>query len=215
MIASPARTPAVHRSKNGLSAAMKPQPLLAAAVALCTCLAALPAARALEVTHAARPGPGSLNLAGGAGAVMIAVDAKDDALVQFAARMFADDVARVTGKRPAIAARAGRGRQMVIAGTLGQSALVDRLAASGKLKDLDKIRGRWEATVTQMVERPFPGVERAFVIVGSDRRGAAYGLIQLSERIGCRRGTGGATCPSGTGRHWRSARPRRKSRRRR
>jgi hypothetical protein len=163
---------------------MKLHPLLAATAVLCTFLAALPAAHALEVTSAARPGPGALRLAGGTGAVTVAVDARDDPLVRFAARMFADDVARVTGKRPAIAATAGRARQMIIAGTLGRSGLIDRLAASGKLKDLDKVRGRWEATVTQMVEHPFPGVERAFVIVGSDRRGAAYGLIQLSEKIG-------------------------------
>lgn len=161
---------------------MKRKPLLTATVVLW--LAALPAARALDVTSAARPGPGSLNLVGGAGAVTVVVDAHDDALVQFSARLFASDVERVTGRRPAIDARAGRGRQLIIAGTLGQSGLIDQLAARGKLKDLDKIRGRWEATLSQMVERPFPGVERAFVIVGSDRRGAAYGLVQLSEQIG-------------------------------
>jgi hypothetical protein len=55
---------------------------------------------------------------------------------------------------------------------------------SAKLKDLDKIRGRWEATLFEIVEKPFPGVDRAFVVVGSDRRGTAYGLMQLSEKIG-------------------------------
>jgi hypothetical protein len=36
----------------------------------------------------------------------------------------------------------------------------------------------------QIVEKPLPGVDRALVIVGSDRRGTAYGLMQLSEKIG-------------------------------
>jgi hypothetical protein len=160
---------------------MKLKPLLPAVLVLVTGFAALPAAHAVDVTTAAVAGPGTLNLAG---AVTVAVDAYDDPLVQLAARMFAGDVERVTGKRPAVDAGPGRARQLIIAGTLGHSRLIDALAAKGKLKGLDKVRGRWEATVSQMVERPMPGVERAFVIVGSDRRGAAYGLMQLSEQIG-------------------------------
>ncbi|WP_229421031.1 glycosyl hydrolase 115 family protein [Telluria antibiotica] len=163
---------------------MKLKPLRTAILAACTSLAVLPAAHAVEVTEIARSGPGSLNLVGGAGVAAVAVDAHDDPLVGVAARLFADDVERVTGRRPVIGAKAVRGRPLIVAGTLGHNGLIDELAARGRLKDLDKVRGRWEATVSQMVERPFPGVERAFVIVGSDRRGAAYGLTQLSERIG-------------------------------
>ena len=73
---------------------------------------------------------------------------------------------------------------MIIAGTFGHSALIDKLATEGKLKDLEKIKSRWEATLSQILEKPFPGVDRALVIVGSDRRGTAYGLMQLSEKIG-------------------------------
>jgi hypothetical protein len=36
----------------------------------------------------------------------------------------------------------------------------------------------------EIVAKPFPNVDRALVIVGSDRRGAAYGLMQLSRLIG-------------------------------
>lgn len=157
---------------------------LGAMVALIAWLAALPAARALEITSAAAAEPGAFSLVRGTSVASVAVDAGDDPLVQFAARMFAGDVARVSGKRPAVLAKVEGGRPLLIAGILGQSRLIDQLAAEGKLKALDQIRGRWEATVTQMVERPVPGVERALVIVGSDRRGAAYGLLQLSEQIG-------------------------------
>ena len=34
------------------------------------------------------------------------------------------------------------------------------------------------------VAQPLPGVERALVIVGSDRRGTVYGVYELSEQIG-------------------------------
>lgn len=69
-------------------------------------------------------------------------------------------------------------------GTLGKSALIQSLVKSGKLHDIDRLRGGWEATLTQMVANPFPGVDRALVIAGSDRRGAAYGLMEISGKIG-------------------------------
>jgi len=125
----------------------------------------------------------SVELAGSHGVAPILIDAGDYRVVRLAADMLADDVARVTGKRPAVGRKQG-GHDLILAGTLGHSALIDRLAAAGKLRDLNLIRGKWEATVTQIVDNPMPGVRRALVIVGSDRRGTAYGLTQLSEKIG-------------------------------
>ena len=115
---------------------------------------------------------------------VIIVDANDFPVVQLAAIFFADDVRRVTGRRLIVTNSSAEASQAIIAGTLGHSAIIDSLAAAGKLQDLDKIRGRWEATLWEVVANPAPGVERALVIVGSDRRGTAYGLTQLSERIG-------------------------------
>jgi hypothetical protein len=34
------------------------------------------------------------------------------------------------------------------------------------------------------VPHPFPGIESALVIAGSDRRGTAFGVYELSEAIG-------------------------------
>jgi len=41
-----------------------------------------------------------------------------------------------------------------------------------------------ESYVLQVVDQPLPGVERALVIAGSDRRGTIYGIYELSERLG-------------------------------
>jgi hypothetical protein len=117
-------------------------------------------------------------------AVSICVDARDEAVVGLAAGLLADDIRRVTGLRPQVGQPDGKARQIIIAGTLGHSAQVDALAARGKLGNLDAVKGHWETTLSQMVEDPFPGVERALVIAGSDRRGIAYGLMRLSEQIG-------------------------------
>jgi hypothetical protein len=93
------------------------------------------------------------------------------------------DVERVTGVRPEQVTSEPRTSDVVIVGTLGRSRFVDALVASGRL-DVTAVRGRWEASVTGIVRRPWPGVERALVIAGSDARGTIYGAYDLSERIG-------------------------------
>jgi hypothetical protein len=140
---------------------------------------------AVDLMVSAAPTPGAVTIAGPTAAddATIIVDTNDFPVVQLAANFFADDVQRVTGRR-LIVTNSLAGAQAIIVGTLGHSAVIDRLAADGKLTDLDKIRGRWEATLWAVVDHPLPGVERALVIVGSDRRGTAYGLTQLSEKIG-------------------------------
>ncbi|RYG23641.1 hypothetical protein EON82_13365 [bacterium] len=113
-------------------------------------------------------------------AASIVVDKTDAEVVRIAAKLLTDDLQRVGGVKSGAQPTAST----VIAGTLGQSPLVDRLAREGKLKDLDKITGRWEATLVQIIDRPTEGIERALVVVGSDRRGTAFGLTKLSEKIG-------------------------------
>lgn len=80
-------------------------------------------------------------------------------------------------------ARSGNGDTQVWAGTLGRNPGIDHLAASGKL-DVSAIRNRWESFLIATVERPAPGVSRALVIAGSDRRGTAFGIYELSRAIG-------------------------------
>lgn len=71
----------------------------------------------------------------------------------------------------------------MVIGALGKSALVDELVRNGKI-DVSSIQGKWEAWITATVEKPFAGVERAVVVVGSDKRGSIYGAYDLSEQIG-------------------------------
>jgi hypothetical protein len=93
------------------------------------------------------------------------------------------DIARVSGVRPALAHGETAPSQAIIIGTLGRSRLIDALARDGKIEAV-KITGRWEAFLVQVVEAPFPGVDRALVIAGSDKRGTIYGIYELSEQIG-------------------------------
>jgi hypothetical protein len=72
---------------------------------------------------------------------------------------------------------------VVIIGTIGKSKLINDLITSGKI-DTAQLIGKWETFKIQTVRDPFPGVESALVIVGSDKRGTIYGMYDLSEQMG-------------------------------
>jgi hypothetical protein len=118
------------------------------------------------------------------GNATIVVDEHDHPVVQIAATLLAADVQRVTDRRLVVTNAPVASTPLVIAGTLGKSTVIQKLVTEGRLKDVGALQGRWETTLMQIVEQPFPGVGRALVIVGSDRRGTAYGLMQLAEQIG-------------------------------
>lgn len=113
----------------------------------------------------------------------ILYDASDAAVVKRAAELFAADVEAVTGRRPQVTSATGETGPAVIVGTVGGSALIRRLSEAGKI-DTAPLEGAWEHYLIQTVANPLPGIRKALVIAGSDRRGAAYGLFTLSELIG-------------------------------
>jgi hypothetical protein len=105
--------------------------------------------------------------------------------VRVAAQAFAADVAQVTGFKPQMLGTLNGPlpAELILVGVLGQSAEIDALVAAHKL-DVSAVGGKWESAVTAVVEAPMPGVQRALVIAGSDRRGAAYALFTLSRQMG-------------------------------
>lgn len=110
----------------------------------------------------------------------------EPSVVGTAVGLLASDIEKVTGKCPSVS---GNGsvpascRYAVIAGTLGHSSLIDELVRDRKI-DVSSISGEWECYAVRLVEAPLKGVRRALVVVGSDRRGTAYGLLSLSRAIG-------------------------------
>lgn len=120
-------------------------------------------------------------------AATICTDNLDYPVVGIAAGLLADDVERVTAMKPAIAHPARlkdvKANCAVIAGTIGKSNLIDELVAKGKIH-VDEIRGKWESFLVTTIEKPTKHIGEALIIVGSDRRGTAFGLLSLSEAIG-------------------------------
>ena len=107
-------------------------------------------------------------------AATVVVSPDEPLVVQKAAALFAEDVYRVTGVMPQVAAKGRRGA--VVIATIGCNKAVDKLIANGRL-DVSAIRGGWEQFVLRMLDGQL-------YVVGSDRRGTAYGIFALSEAIG-------------------------------
>lgn len=119
-----------------------------------------------------------------ASATSILYDTSDEILIKKAAKFLASDIEKVTGKKPKVlTANDQSTSKLIIIGSIGNSPLIDQLIASNKL-NVRAIRGQWERFIVQTVKNPLPGVKEALIIVGSDKRGTAYGVFTLSEKIG-------------------------------
>lgn len=117
----------------------------------------------------------------------ICIDNNDFEVVRVVAGLFADDVKAVCGHQiPVTDWKSCRGGTALIFGTVGQSEVIDRMVASGKI-DVSGIRGRWECYQIEIVKNPVPGIGKALVVAGSDRRGTAYGIFSLSKKMGDRK----------------------------
>lgn len=109
---------------------------------------------------------------------------EDFKVARIAAADFAADVERVTKVRPAVKNQSSNlSENVVIVGTLGKSAAVESLVKSGKL-DVSKIENRWESFLIAVIKNPLPNVKNGLIIVGSDRRGTAFGVYEMSQKIG-------------------------------
>ena len=94
----------------------------------------------------------------------IVYNPKDAALVGHMAGVMADDIERVTGIRPAVSTRKGKGENIVLATTL-------------RTREHKELRGAWERYAID-------ADGNTMTITGSDARGLAYGVLHVSERIG-------------------------------
>jgi hypothetical protein len=155
--------------------------LFAAALACGVATSAFALGEAAFVAFA--PSAGAALIAGAEGLATVVTDPDEHAGVVRAATDLQSDIERVTGKRPVLMrGSAVAAPHAIVIGTLGKSALIDRLAREGRF-DVDAIRGQWEGFAIQVVASPGEG-RPMVVIAGSDKRGTIYGIYTLSEQIG-------------------------------
>ena len=116
--------------------------------------------------------------------VSIFIDSLDAEVVKITSSAFSSDVEMVVGLKPEIKISDSElSEYPLIAGTIGKSKWIDILAKKGMIP-VDDIKGKWESYLIAVIDKPFKGVKKALVVAGSDRRGTAYGIFELSKIMG-------------------------------
>ncbi|MDI3520071.1 MAG: hypothetical protein PWR04_59 [Anaerophaga sp.] len=121
----------------------------------------------------------------GSDQVALFVAGGDENGIKRVADLLCEDIERVSGQKPElfISSDVPEAKRLVIIGSVEGSSAIKNLAESGKICIAD-IKGKWEASFITVVDHPFPGVEEALVIAGSDKRGTIYGMFELSQQMG-------------------------------
>lgn len=96
--------------------------------------------------------------------------------IKRAAKNLSSDVGRVSGTTSTIVTGGVPAKGSIIVGTIGKCKLIDKLISQKKI-DVSQIKGQWESYLIQTVDDNL-------VVVGSDKRGAIFGIYDVSEKIG-------------------------------
>lgn len=95
-----------------------------------------------------------------------------------------NDLETITSVRPDFSVGSiPSGKSVIIIGTLGMSKLIEDIIIRNNI-NVDEITGRWETSMTLVLDNPIDGIDKALVIIGSDKRGTIYGTLDLSRSIG-------------------------------
>ncbi|WP_367914710.1 glycosyl hydrolase 115 family protein [Leadbetterella sp. DM7] len=106
----------------------------------------------------------------------IYVDLNDFTVVKKSAELLSRDIEKVTGKKVKVVHTPATGSLIVI-GSAEKSAWIRQLVKAGKIK----VGSGWEEyNISTLKEAK----NNLLVIAGSDRRGTAYGVFELSRQIG-------------------------------
>ncbi|EOS01155.1 hypothetical protein C799_03009 [Bacteroides thetaiotaomicron dnLKV9] len=140
-------------------------------------------ANTAAITIEENAGKGTFPLVASGKAAQLLIDPNDEEVVSIVAAAFSEDIKLVTDVKPEIVNQINSGIFPVIIGTLGKSSFIDRLTATGKIQTAE-VKGKWETFCISVINDPFEGVKQALVIYGSDPRGTAFGVFELSRMMG-------------------------------
>lgn len=109
----------------------------------------------------------------------IVISDKEDSLVYTTAALFAGDVYQITSRRPEVNSKDKKLYQ-IKAGTVGVNANFDKECIRAGI-DTEKLQSKWEAYILKTASDKKKNI---LYVVGSNPRGTAYGLMELSQMIG-------------------------------
>ncbi len=140
------------------------------------------AAQGIVITQ--KKGPAVFPIVSGSGPVYIYVDKNDHWLMHRAAELLRQDLEMLTGKKATIISSFPESSDhLIIIGSLDSSDIIKHLAAENKIQ-INSLTGQWEKFQIQTVKQPARGIGNALIITGSDKRGTAYAVFELSRQMG-------------------------------
>ncbi len=102
-------------------------------------------------------------------------------LDSIAANLLASDIELLSGYRPTVSTDIARAKgNVIIIGSI-HSAIV---RGFGSKVATEKLKGKWECYGYRIINNPGKNIKNALIICGSDFRGTAYGVFDLSARLG-------------------------------
>ena len=127
--------------------------------------------------------PEVFNVSDGNSVTNIYIDNNEKDVVKTAAGILSSDIASIAGKTPEVKTQKDNSvNNKIIAGTLSVSADIDSLVKVHKLKISD-IKGEWEAFKLVVIDEG-EDKGKTLLILGSDSRGTAYGIMEVSRMMG-------------------------------
>jgi hypothetical protein len=111
---------------------------------------------------------------------VLCIDKTEESVVFKALSMFQNDVNDISGENLTITNDIPKSGNIILVGTLGKSKLLDRTIRKYKI-NTDSTKGRWEAFSIQLIQAKSTNI---LIVTGSNRRGTAYGVLELSRMMG-------------------------------
>jgi hypothetical protein len=111
---------------------------------------------------------------------VLCADKTESQCVQKALHMFCSDVTEISNHCLKQKNELPESGSVVVVGEWGKSKLIDKIVRKYKI-DVDSLAGKWEAFSIRLLS---DNNRKILLVVGSDRRGTAYGVLELSRMMG-------------------------------
>ncbi|MBC7903981.1 MAG: glycosyl hydrolase 115 family protein [Gemmatimonadaceae bacterium] len=113
----------------------------------------------------------------------ILYDSTEAKVVGIAARALSQDIALITSRVSQINNAVSSNQDIILIGTLGKSRYIDSLTKLGLIAST-AMKGKWENFGISILPAEPGRNQRTLVIFGSDARGTAFGVFELSKILG-------------------------------
>ncbi len=111
----------------------------------------------------------------------IIIDNNSNQTVQIAAKLLNDDFNLVTGSKNELKNQISKSKNQIIIGIYDQSEILGKIIKEKKI-DISQLKDCFECYRIEFIKAD--NNQNYILIIGADRRGAAYGAIELSRAIG-------------------------------